>query len=256
MDLDMHQRLKQRLTEEQRKDLLLIQAGGLWTASSLQKAGYLTTGLCPWCGKEEETLQHLWWHCPHHESCRKQLKDRYPRLLQEIPTCLALHGIPPPEPAGDLMGPMWRAVDRDPQTTESEETEDLQGDDRTAWAQVQYNIQQEMAAQRQQPNTALLTLRQTAQWILGEYAPLPAWPQTVAAAVATEQVSTYTDGAVDLGDKLWTGMGTWGVHAPGRLVEELPESLLDIAHVKHHEEGALVYGQSLGPAPPRPAKRR
>ena len=154
------------------------------------------------------------------------------------------------------MGPMWRAVDRDPQTTESEETEDLQGDDRTAWAQVQYNIQQEMAAQRQQPNTALLTLRQTAQWILGEYAPLPAWPQTVAAAVATEQVSTYTDGAVDLGDKLWTGMGTWGVHAPGRLVEELPESLLDIAHVKHHEEGALADGQSLGPAPPRPAKRR
>ena len=61
-------------------------------------------------------------------------------------------------------------------------------------------------------------------------------------------ITIFSDGGLELGQKTWTGMGTWGVHIPGMLVEDLPDELLDIGHAKHHPAGALVYGQALGPA--------
>ena len=39
VDMETHSRVKEPLPEEKKKDLLMIQAGGLWTGCSLAKAG-------------------------------------------------------------------------------------------------------------------------------------------------------------------------------------------------------------------------
>ena len=63
LDLDAHISLTSRLDNDKQRDMLMIQAGGLWTASSMHKAGFLATPTCPWCRCAPETLQHLWWEC-------------------------------------------------------------------------------------------------------------------------------------------------------------------------------------------------
>ena len=77
VDLDMCHELQAPLAEEKRRDLLMVQAGGLWTAHSLEKAGYLTTARCPWCLGDVEDLEHLWWQCPAFEHLREAAKKGY-----------------------------------------------------------------------------------------------------------------------------------------------------------------------------------
>ncbi len=63
VDWDTTTTIRDALTAEQESNLLCIQGGGLWTAHILKAAGLLDSGTCPWCGREEETLDHLWWRC-------------------------------------------------------------------------------------------------------------------------------------------------------------------------------------------------
>ena len=63
IDFQLSKILTKALTKEQKSDLGSIQAGGLWTASTLFAAGLIDTPTCPWCGGEPEDLEHLWWHC-------------------------------------------------------------------------------------------------------------------------------------------------------------------------------------------------
>ena len=112
LDLDAHISLTSRLDNDKQRDMLMIQAGGLWTASSMHKAGFLATPTCPWCRCAPETLQHLWWEC---ESFQEQRTAAFVALRgilwQELPSSLTPHGIPA-EVAADLMGPMWLAQHR------------------------------------------------------------------------------------------------------------------------------------------------
>ena len=50
VDVDMNNKLKQKLSEEKKSELLMIQPGGFWTAHTLHKAGFLASSACPWCG--------------------------------------------------------------------------------------------------------------------------------------------------------------------------------------------------------------
>ena len=67
IDLEAHRLMASKLTEAQRKDLLMIQSGALWTAHGLHKAGFVSDNTCPWCGQSKEDLLHLWWQCPRHQ---------------------------------------------------------------------------------------------------------------------------------------------------------------------------------------------
>jgi hypothetical protein len=83
------------LTEEQESDLLCIQGGGLWTAHTLRAAGLLDSGTCPWCGREEETLEHLWWRCEAFSGARQKVTRDLRVDLSRLPKSLALHGLAP-----------------------------------------------------------------------------------------------------------------------------------------------------------------
>ena len=106
-DADMHRKLQNARPDEQRRQLLMVQSGAVWTASTLHKAGYLQSDVCSSCGKAAETLKHLWWDCPEHEHHRKRIRTLVPDGPDCLPPCLAHFGIPV-EPSADLQGRMWK----------------------------------------------------------------------------------------------------------------------------------------------------
>ena len=134
VDFLMHHRLNASRSEQRKRDLLLIQSGALWTATSLHKAGYLVDPVCQWCGQAPETLAHLFWECPAHHECRAQVRKELKWHWQHLPTCLALHGIPV-EPNGELNGAIWRASDC-PEDPHARYAGELQSDDRISWGRV------------------------------------------------------------------------------------------------------------------------
>ena len=104
VDMEMHHQLKRRLGDEKRRQLLMVQSGVVWTASTLHKAGYLLNDLCVWCGKAAETLFHLWWECPEHEQMREEVRKLLPDGPCGLPECMAQYGMPV-EPSADLRDP-------------------------------------------------------------------------------------------------------------------------------------------------------
>ena len=198
VDMEMHSRVKEPLPEEKKKDLLMIQAGGLWTGCSLAKAGYLANGLCPWCGIEDEDLEHLWWRCPCHEQWRGQVRRLLPHGWEYLPPCLAQHGIPP-EPAGKLDGPRWRACDCNLDAGPPPEETELIGDTRLAWAEVSQLVEQELRLQQPTANLEDLTIRQVAQWINGDYLQLPPWNIEACPTAEEGPCTAFSDGGVEGG---------------------------------------------------------
>ena len=230
----------------------MIQSGGCWAAYSLWRAGYLKQGTCPWCGLADETLQHMWWECPKHESHRQEVKQKLSEAGLTLPDCLALHGIPP-EPSAQLQGPVWRSGSEgsiDPEPT------DLVGDDRIAWAIACEWLESELTATGQTCHVDELTVRQMAGWLHGDYTALPQWQIEEAIGCLPEDVSCYTDGGVDHGTRYWMGAGTWGMYVPGMSLEEVPEQLLEVGHARQHQEGVIVLGKLRGlPSHPPGSKR-
>ena len=142
-DAEMHRDITRHYTEAQRKDLLLIQSGGLWTSHGLSKAGYLRNDCCLWCQGEVETLEHLWWECPAWECFRTEVRTLIPAgTHRTLPPCLALHGLPT-ECSGDLHGDVWRQQDTTWETEDLDATPketptrtnqpQLTGDEAIAW---------------------------------------------------------------------------------------------------------------------------
>ena len=175
VDFDALRALAAKRQADQQRDMLTIQAGALWTAHSLHKAGYLPTGTCPWRGIADEDLRHLWWECPAFESCRVEVWKHLRDLpWQRLPACLALRGIPV-EPAADLLGPLWRRQDGPEGADEHEgHAMDLQSDDRIAWIQVTNELAA-VAAPAQPNHVADLTVRQLGQFIQGGFPDFPQW---------------------------------------------------------------------------------
>ncbi|WP_353239581.1 hypothetical protein, partial [Limnohabitans sp.] len=87
--------LNKALTKEQRSDLGSIQAGGLWTASTLFAAGLLDSPNCPWCGGAPEDLEHLWWVCPAMAEERRRALSAMQVDHRQLPNALAIHGLAP-----------------------------------------------------------------------------------------------------------------------------------------------------------------
>ena len=106
IDWDTTTAIRGALTAEQESDVLCIQGGGLWTAHTLRAAGLLESGSCPWCGREEETLEHLWWRCEAFSDARSKVTRDLRVDPDQLPKCLALHGVAP-EMAADISKAFW-----------------------------------------------------------------------------------------------------------------------------------------------------
>ena len=111
-DPNLHHQLNKTRTTQQNQELLMIQSGGLWTAGSLQRAGYVESALCPYCKQEAEDLHHLWWVCPQHSERRKQVREMLGNDHNQLPRCLKLHGIPV-QPNADITRPLWTPKNED-----------------------------------------------------------------------------------------------------------------------------------------------
>ena len=92
-----------------------------------------------------------------------------------------------------------------------------------------------------------LTARQLAQWIHQGYGEFPAWQAAHSEERAPDHVTVYTDGGLEHGQLHYTGLGTWGLHVPGKALADLPQQLTADTHSRQFPQGAVVYGQSLGP---------
>ena len=162
----------------------MIQAGGLWTASSLQRAGFLNSDVCPHCKQQTEDLQHLWWECPHHEHRRKEVRCLLQRETTCLPTCTSLHGIPV-QPSADITGPIWETHHNHQPTRQN-----LPGELHFAWMEVLQDLE------IQQTDLNSLTARQLGLQMQGDFGTLPTWEQTQLTDDAPDHSTTYTDGAV------------------------------------------------------------
>ena len=244
-DFDMNARLLAKLTADQQRDLAMIQSGGLWTAHSLKKAGYLTCDVCPWCGIEPETLDHLWWRCPAHEHHREEVRKLLQQSWTELPSSLALHGIPTESTV--LHGSKSWLCSNAKATDEgqwNQEPTELQGDQKIAWNQVHAELTHQLTARGLQQEA--ITTRQLVQWMHGDYQPMPTWTHTRCQQHAPTQVTAYPDGAVDHGTTNWMGRGTWGLYTTDS--DQTMAELQDVATTQRHLNGWMAYGATAGPA--------
>ena len=242
IDVAMNRALMRDHSEEDRRTLLMIQAGGVWTASSLAKAGILQDSRCPWCGWHTEDLRHLWWDCPAHEACRAEAKQKLEGVWQHMPDCLLLHGLPS-EGKGDLLSHTWEPGGPVAVFPERE----LVGDDRLAWAAVHEYVDAQLRHHQHHSAVTDLSVRQLCLWLHGDFAACPSWEVSPCVGMAPSDVNIYTDGGLELGKLDWTASGTWGLYWPDHAVEDLPNQLADLAHVDGRDAGVLAYGQNLGP---------
>ena len=235
VDLCMHHRLLMKRSEEQRRDLLLIQSGALWTASAMAKAGYLEGDECPWCHKQAEDLGHLFWTCSQHEHCRSKVRQLGIDGTQ-LPRILGLHGIPV-EPAGDLDAAIWREEDR-PQDAPAAWTPPLQGDDTISWACAHEELTAEIAREGGQHQLETRTARQVGEWIQGGFQQLPTWEQLPIYGARPADINVYLDGGVELGQKTWTSIGAWGMYVPQGTTVQMCKQMQQDTHLANKEMGA------------------
>ena len=218
-DATLHHSLNQKRTNQQTQDLLMIQAGGLWTAMNLQRAGFITSDICPHCRQQTEDLQHLWWECPHHEHRRKEVRCLLQRENVILPTCTNLHGIPV-QPSADLTGPIWEN-----QENRQQPRENLPGDLHFAWMEVL----QDLGLQNEN-DLHNLTARQLGLQMQGDFGTLPTWEQTQLTDDAPDHITTYTDGAVFFNQQPHLAIGTWGMSRKGNKQDEVPDCLDAVSH--------------------------
>ena len=236
-DATLHHSLNQKRTNQQTQDLLMIQAGGLWTAMNLQRAGFITSDICPHCRQQTEDLNHLWWECPHHEHRRKEVRCLLQRENVNLPTCTSLHGIPV-QPSADLTGPIWENQENRQQPRET-----LPGDLHFAWMEVL----QDLSLQNEN-ELHNLTARQLGLQMQGDFGTLPTWERVQVSDEAPDQVTTYTDGAVFFNQQPHLSIGTWGLSRQGSKDEEVPNLLDDVSHTVQNDDIYIIGGHGAGPA--------
>ena len=61
---------------------------GIWTQQRRFRAGFASSGDCPWCRQATETLRHLWYECPHWKAWRQPV-ERWLPALQSAAPCVA-----------------------------------------------------------------------------------------------------------------------------------------------------------------------
>ena len=87
-----------------------ILAGAVWTAQRKMQAGVQGDDVCPHCGADVCTREHVWWGCPYFEDVRKD--QAVVQLVRNaaIPLVLKRYGVPPALAAG-WGGPFWDGAD-------------------------------------------------------------------------------------------------------------------------------------------------
>ena len=70
-----------------------ILSGSLRTRDKLYRAGLVDSPICIFCGLADETLQHMWWHCPAWDSLRLDPYLPSAACRRELPPCTQHLGI-------------------------------------------------------------------------------------------------------------------------------------------------------------------
>ena len=73
--------------------LRTIMVGGVYTNHRHNLVNEQDSALCPHCG-QTETLEHLWWLCPHYAHCRQGLRC-IDHILSCAPRCVTRLGLQP-----------------------------------------------------------------------------------------------------------------------------------------------------------------
>eukprot|EP00969_Alexandrium_andersonii_P114676 5070326-Alexandrium_andersonii.AAC.1 len=62
-----------KLPDDQHTLARRVLAHGIWTRGILLRVATAAEPgeVCPWCGDQDKTLQHLWWACPHVDEIRR-----------------------------------------------------------------------------------------------------------------------------------------------------------------------------------------
>ena len=126
---------------------------------------------------------------------------------------------------------------------------DFTGDETVAWNQRCQEIQESMQQQQEEGAINELLLTSMALWIQGGYCQLPQWPtSTVPISEERPRISVSVDGAVELGNRPWAAMGTWGSYWPHGEAEDLDQHLQGKGFTEAYLDGCIGCGQALGPA--------
>eukprot|EP00969_Alexandrium_andersonii_P021395 935527-Alexandrium_andersonii.AAC.1 len=89
--------------------LRALWSGAIWTAKEAYKAGQVPRPVCPDCGAEEASLEHMLWECPIYEDLRQVCLTKLHGLRPaDLPRSLALHGLAPLQLA-TCQGPLWHS---------------------------------------------------------------------------------------------------------------------------------------------------
>ena len=72
----------------------LLWSGGVKTGVRMHRDGLRSTSTCPFCWKENEDEEHLFWKCEVWEPHRTKLRNQFPKAeLDALPTATRLSGI-------------------------------------------------------------------------------------------------------------------------------------------------------------------
>ena len=249
-DGDMHRHLMRKRSEEERRTLLMIQSGGVWTAHTLFRTGYLPQDVCPWCGGAPETLEHLWWECPALEEHRKRIRHYVPLgKHRDLPACVALHGLPT-ELGADLDADLWRHQDTiwaeedlecTPPNSHTRQNQPAPAaEEKMAWNYALVQIHEKGGS------IASMTLRQLGEWLQDGFGQLPKWTIEAEAETAPEDINAYSDGSLHFGARPWAGLGAWGVFWPDELNKALPTALKGQAWSESDADATTWFGQIMG----------
>ena len=92
-DISSHLFRSNKLSGLSKYNLRVIMAGAVPTMSRVARENKEVSDVCPCCGQEPETTEHLFLRCNAHEVWRNSLL--LPDFFQSLPNCCKLHGLVP-----------------------------------------------------------------------------------------------------------------------------------------------------------------
>ena len=237
IDLRMSKVLHRALTKEQQTDLLVIQAGGLWTAATLRKAGLIDSPACPWCSDQQESLEHLWWECPAMSEIRRVALGTINFDHASLPRTLAIHGLAP-EMGNDVDLAFWSTTPGSSHTHTHGAREDAR------------HIPQYAAAEAgiAPEKTGKLSMRQLLLRIAGHFTHFVPGPLQPISGAAPELPNCYTDGGISFHYTGPAALPGWGGTYMGDTLREQEDLISQSAWTDRINGELQFWGQLDGHA--------
>ena len=256
IDTTVYHNATAKLTDEERHIVNNIAMGGMWCASKLHELGHADSPACQHCGAEQQTVNHILWHCPAlaHARCTEHHNTEHIQP-DDLPPALQI-GVPPAMGTSSEYTYWGGEVNHDwtLKTQAAYGAYQLQHKFklawdlvRTTWSKAPHNATYTHPPLRYDRHTTnarqhFASLQEHRQHRLQ----LPALPRCEQPAPPT--INVYTDGSRTIPtDDRW-GLGAFGVWERERTIDNEPLNDIEDNHLvaENYKDGLAISGILTG----------